>query len=122
MVLNGLFDPSFTAGTKRSPTQLEFYACITGGVRGRLWPLKGLLLCKATRQESRKTNSMSTERTSRKSLFQDDDIPRKSSGKKEWTEAETSALDQYICLFWDGAGDKWSMHHPTFGMAVPMQF
>ena len=31
-------------------------------------------------------------------------------GRKEWTDAEISALVQYICLFWDDAGfDKQPM-------------
>ena len=49
-----------------------------------------------------------TKGRSWKSLFQERNIPRKSSGIKEWTDAETSALVQYICLFWDDAGfGKW---------------
>ena len=58
----------------------------------------------------------STEGTSRKSLFQEGNEPKKSSGKREWNDAETSALVQYICLFWDNAvSDKWPMQRdPEF--------
>ena len=58
----------------------------------------------------------STEGSSRKSLFQVGNVLKKASGKREWSEAETSALVQYICLFWDDAGcNKWPMHRgPEF--------
>lgn len=53
----------------------------------------------------------STERSSKKSLFQDGKVANKSSGRQEWSKAETSALVQYICLFWDdAASNKWPMH------------
>ena len=67
----------------------------------------------------------STEGCSKGSLFQERNIPAKASGRKEWTEAETSALVQYICLFWNDAGfNKWPMHSDKknfFGMVVLMQ-
>ena len=61
----------------------------------------------------------STEGMSRKSLFQEGNEgnePKKSSGKREWNDAETSALVQFICLFWDNAfSDKWPMQRdPEF--------
>ena len=53
----------------------------------------------------------STEGRFKRSLFRKRNIPTKASGRKEWTKAETSALVQYICLFWDDAGvNKWPMH------------
>ena len=57
-----------------------------------------------------------SEGTSKKCLFQGEVQFKKSSGKREWSEEETSALVQYICLFWDDAGgDKWPMHRdPAF--------
>ena len=58
----------------------------------------------------------STEGTSRKSLFQEGNESKRSSGKREWNDAETSALVQFICLFWDNAvSDKWPMQRdPEF--------
>ena len=65
----------------------------------------------------------STEGSSRKSLFQVGNVLKKSSGKRERSEAETSALVQYICLFWDDAGcNKWPMHRDqSLGMLLPVQ-
>ena len=54
----------------------------------------------------------STQGTSRNTLFQEhqNDI-KKSSDKREWSEVETSAVLQYICLFWEEAWiDKWPKH------------
>ena len=40
----------------------------------------------------------STEGTSRKSLFQEGDGSKKSSGKREWNDAETSAFSSFACF------------------------
>jgi hypothetical protein len=41
---------------------------------------------------------VATKGTLRKSLFSE---KPKSSGHREWSEEETSALVQYICLYWE---------------------
>ena len=58
----------------------------------------------------------STEGTSRKTLFQEGNVSIKPPGRREWSDKETSALVQYICLFWeDAASDKWPMQRdPEF--------
>ena len=54
---------------------------------------------------------VATKGTSRKSLFSE---KPKSSGHREWSEEETSALVQYICLYWEDAySDRWPMQSDT---------
>ena len=60
--------------------------------------------------ECKRPSSPSAEKTSRKSLFQEGSACNKSSGKREWFDAVTTAFVQYICLFWDDAAfNKWPM-------------
>lgn len=50
----------------------------------------------------------STQGTSRKSLFQESDRSKSTSGIKKWTNEETTALVQYIFLYSEDAWtDKW---------------
>ena len=50
----------------------------------------------------------STQGTSRKSLFQESDRIKSASGIQKWTDEETIALVQYICLYSENAWtDKW---------------
>ena len=51
----------------------------------------------------------STQGTSRKSLFSENQTgTNKSSAKQEWSKAEISAIVQFICLFWEEAWkDTW---------------
>jgi hypothetical protein len=54
---------------------------------------------------------VATKVTSRKSLFSE---KSKSSGHREWSEEETSALVQYICLYWEDAySDRWPIQSDT---------
>ena len=54
---------------------------------------------------------VATKGTLRKSLFSE---KPKSSGHREWSEEETSALVQYICLYWEDAySDRWPMQSDT---------
>ena len=58
--------------------------------------------------ECKRPSSPAAEGTSTKSLFQEGSVSKKSSGKREWSDAETTALVQYINLFWDdAASNKW---------------
>ncbi|CAB3995828.1 Hypothetical predicted protein [Paramuricea clavata] len=59
--------------------------------------------------------------SSRKSLFTDEKLP---TNKHQWSVEETSALIQYICLFWEDADtDRWPMQRDKYssGMTVLMQ-
>ena len=51
---------------------------------------------------------VATKGTSRKSFFCE---KPKSSGQREWSKEETSALVQYICLYWED--DRWPMQSDT---------
>ncbi|XP_022781784.1 uncharacterized protein LOC111322849 [Stylophora pistillata] len=62
----------------------------------------------------RPSTTPSTDRSSRKTVFSEGCILNRAVGKREWSEAENSALVQYICLFWDDAvSDKWPMHRDS---------
>lgn len=66
-------------------------------------------------ESKRPSTCLATKGSSRKSLFEDGNfLKKKPAGKREWSEAENSALVQYICLFWDDAvSDKWPMHRDS---------
>jgi len=76
----------------------------------------------ATRQASLEVNVHRRKQRrekvySQKEMNQMNQMNQKSHrGKREWTDAEMSALVQYICLFWDNAiSDKWPMQRdPEF--------
>jgi len=90
-----------------SPLLLELYPFIQCKVLSNM-AAKRPIVVEGNTLEKPKINILLTKASSRKSLFQDGNILKKSSGKREWSEDETSALDQYICLFWGDAGcDKW---------------
>ena len=71
-----------------------------------IWPLKGLLLWRAILQESPKIKDHR-----RKEHQEPQSDNKKSSDKRERSEAEISAVVQFICLFWEEAWkDKWPKH------------
>lgn len=107
--LNCFFGLSSTARNKRSPTLLDSSRVVCVFTWSSM-AAKRPIVVEGNTPGKPETKRQSTSGTSRKSLFQGNNGSNKSSGTREWSEAETSALVQYICLFWDDAGlDKWPM-------------